>query len=585
MQPERTAGQLRYDQTVTIKALPRPKEEPTRPTDSENRVCGDDLVSALDRQVYKTPLFMIETWARGQQEAFGQQGPAIAIEKSYRKWEGTAHLEIESPALLSNEGLKLHFSVTGNPRYMAQPQDLIPIYLETPTADTKKPGERQLMVVLIEPTWDYNHWEIRVEYTLQQLAKILKINPSGPVTAHMITQRYRELGLRAQWLGVADQQQIQVNGVRHESGGLDQKGGSGKLRLVPYTLLELAGTENRRNTSWNMSEKLNSSRPVFNTFQEILQGGKEMMTTLECEAEYRLARESDLDQVIIAMNKLHDDGEMQKRLGILKMTGEQKVYEDTYFDLPNACDLLANRIVLRRRHRSSDAGGTYLFALKGKTHQDGEGRRLRLAAQCQLKTTALTTTTGQALLRRFLTDDSADNAVGRTMLHALDHVKPVINRLKQEDIVPVLTIVSNRDTFTMTLANGTQIDFSADKATGQLGDGRSATVYSFEFGVGHPALTQAATTGGPTTGGDGETTKKVSVKDQIGQFEGAAPQIVRPYHVPADLVNPAVFKQPDYQQFVTLLHAVVTDVFQLDIKRLELGGNKAHDLAKLLGLI
>ncbi|MFC7762644.1 hypothetical protein ACFQY4_34830 [Catellatospora bangladeshensis] len=465
---------------------------------------------------------------------------------------------------------------------MAQPKDLIPIYLETPTADIKKPGERQLMVVLIEPTWDYNHWEVRVEYTLAQLAAILKLDVSGPLTANTITARYRELGLRAQWLGVADQQKISVNGVRHESGGLDQKGGSGKLRLVPYTLRELADTENRRNTSWNMSEKLNTSRPVFNTFQGILQGGKEMMTTLECEAEYKLGSEGELDQVIFAMNKLQDDGELQKRLGILKMTGEQKVYEDTYFDLPGKCDLLANRIVLRRRHRGTDAGGTYLFALKGATYQDGEGRRLRLAAQCQLKSTAFTT--GQALLRRFLTDDSADNAVGRTMLHALDQVKPVIARLGQEDIVSTLTVVSNRDTFTMTLANGTQIDFSADKATGRLGDGTSATVYSFEFGVGHPALTQAATTGGPTSGSDGETVKKVSVKDRIGQFAGT-PQIVRPYHVPADLVNPAVFEQPDYQQFVKLLHAVVTDVFQLDIKQLQLGGNKAHELARLLSLI
>ncbi|MEV0458294.1 hypothetical protein [Catellatospora methionotrophica] len=584
MQAERTAGQLRYEQTVTIKALPRPEKEPTRPTDSENRICLDEQVSSLDRQTYKTPLFMIDSWA-WEQEVFGTQGPAITIEKSYREWGGTAHLEIESPALLSNDGLKLHFSVTGNPRYMAQPKDLIPIYLETPTALANKPGERQLMVVVIEPTWDYNHWEIRVEYTLQQLAAILKIDPSGPLTAGTITAQYRELGLRAQWLGVADQQEVQVNGVRHESGGLDQKGGSGKLRLVPYTLAELAATENRRNTSWNMSEKLNTSRPVFVTFGEILQGGKEMMTTLECEAEYKLPREEDLDQVISAMNKLHGDGELQNALGILKMTGEEKEYEDTYFDLPGSCDLLANRIVLRRRHRGSDVGGTYLFALKGATHQDGKGRRLRLAAQCQLKTTALTTTTGQALLRRFLADDSADNAVGRTMRHALDGAKPVLVRLAQEDIVSTLTVVSKRATFTMTLANGTQIDFSADKATGRTGDGRSAAVYSFEFGVGHPALTQAATSGGPTNATGGGAPKKVSVKDRINQFAGVAPQIVRPYHVPADLVNEAVFDQPDYLQFVQLLHAVVGKVFQLDIQSLELGGNKAHDLAKLLKLI
>ncbi|GAA2356038.1 hypothetical protein Cme02nite_49040 [Catellatospora methionotrophica] len=584
MQAERTAGQLRYDQTVTIKALPRPKEEPARPTKSENRVCGDNLVSPLERQMYKTPLAMIDTWAR-EQEIFGTHGPAITIEKSYRKWEGTAHLEIESPALLSNDGLTLHFSVTGNPDYMAQPQDLIPIYLETPTAEPNKPGERQLMVVVIEPTWDYNHWEIRVEYTLDQLATILKLNPGGAVTANTITQRYRELGLRAQWLGVADQQEVQINGVRHESGGLDQKGGSGKLRLVPYTLLELAGTETRRNTSWNMSEKLNTSRPVFVTFGEILQGGKEMMTTLECEAEYKLPREEDLDQVIMAMKKLHGDGELQKALGILKMTGEQKEYEDTYFDLPDSCDLLTNQIVLRRRHRAKDAEGTFLFALKGATYHNDKDRRLRLAAQCQLKTTALTTTAGQVLLRRFLTDDSADNAVGRTMCHALKNARPVLVRLAQEDVVPTLTIVSKRETFTMTLANGTQIDFSADKATGRLGDGRSAAVYSFEFGVGHPALTQAATSGGPTTGGDGDAPKKTSVKDRINQFVGAAPQIVRPYHVPADLENPAVFDQPDYQQFVHLLNAVVGKVFQLDIQRLELGGNKAHDLAKLLKLI
>ncbi|MFC7762643.1 hypothetical protein ACFQY4_34825 [Catellatospora bangladeshensis] len=122
MQAERTAGQLRYEQTVTITALPRPQEEPTRPTDSENRICGDDLVSAMERQTYKTPLFMIDTWAWEQQQIFGSQGPAITIEKSYRKWDGTAHLEIESPALLSNEGLKLHFSVTGNPGTWPSPR-------------------------------------------------------------------------------------------------------------------------------------------------------------------------------------------------------------------------------------------------------------------------------------------------------------------------------------------------------------------------------------------------------------------------------------------------------------------------------
>lgn len=298
---------------------------------------------------------------------------------------GTAHLEIETPAMPTDNGLDLHFSITCNPNYMARPTDLIPIYLETPVVGKgDKPGEPQLLVVVLEPTCEFNHWEVRVSYTLEQLAKVLKVYvPNGQkVTPQTITTYHREVGLRAQWLGVFAQNLPAVNGPRHEAGGLDQKGGSGKIRLLPYTLFELAATEKQRNTSWNMSEKMSLSRPVFKLYGSILQAGKEMTTSLECESEFKLTSAEELAIVTNGMKGLLENG-----------------------------------------------------------------------ATCQ-----------------------------------------------------------------------------------ELFD-----------------------------------TKK--------------PRIIRPYHVPADLTNAAVFKQADYKQFLVVRDAIIRDVLGLNLKMLELGGNKAHDLAKLLFLI
>ena len=344
MGPYNTPGVKFFQDVVRIKALEREKE-PAQPPKSENRVCGDNDVKPDQWERHKTPLGMLEAWRVEQTRLFDGDVPPINVVKSYRAWSGVAHLEIEHYEL-SQKGLRLVFSVTGDPRYMAQPKDLVAIYLQVPLPQ----GVSRLLAAVIEPTWDYNHWEITIEYNPKQLAKILRIEGGQALAFKAIGDKRPEIGVRAEWLGIMERG-LAPNLLRHESGGLDQKGGSGKIRLRAYTETELAATESRRNTSWNMGEKLGPNRPVYNLYQGILQAGKEMLTTLECESEFKLSTENELDKIIHAMNGLSANVVLCKQLGITLVTHETKTYTDTYYDLPDRRDLLAIRIVLRRRHR------------------------------------------------------------------------------------------------------------------------------------------------------------------------------------------------------------------------------------------
>lgn len=556
-------------------------EEPVKPTgENENRLCLDVDVPEGDRDRFRTPQAVRKAWSDDQLRRFGavDKVPQIRVRKGYKPWTSTAHLEID-PATLENplddNGLHLKFWVACNPKYMCQPQDLVPIYLETGI------NRFNLNVIVLEPTWDTNYFEVQVDYSLEEFAKILRVKPAGKDLLATIREQFREIGLRAQWLGVHDQDFPSPNGISHESGGLDQKNGSGKVRLAPYTEEELGASEGRRNTSWNLSEKLDNNRPVFQRFGSILQPGKEMMTSLEAESEYLLPTEEELQvKVISEMDSLLADKARQATYGITTMTSATKEYLDSYFDL-DGLPLLRNAVVLRRREvPKKDPDGTYLFAVKGHTftHIREPREKLRLAAQVQLAAAKLNTEEGKAALRAFLTTTMADNAFARVIEQALTSKKceDVFERLVKEDVAVVLTLTSTRHTYQMKLKDGTVIDFSADVATASH-SGKTCQVFSFEFGVGHPALTQAST----ATGGGAPGRSKVS---ELVKQTDSGPTLVRPYHVPQDLTNMTVFARSDYKQFKTLRDRLILKVFRLDLDKLTEGGNKASVLARELGM-
>lgn len=581
MQPDRDPVYDRIEVSTLTSTV-----TPVEPTNApEHLLCTNaDLVgTAFSPEDCKTPEHMRKMWVYGQTQAFGEDVnriPKIRVRQGYRPWNSTAHLELHPDTVtnpLDANGLHLKFWVACNPAYMCRPRDLVPIYLGS--------GERPqlFMVILLEPAWHTNYYEVEVHYTLEQAAKLLLVRPrSGEDLRTAITKRYRELGLRAQWLGFSGQKPPLPNGPVHQSGGVEQKNGSGKIRLVPYTLDELERSEKTRNTSWNMAEQMTSNRPVFNEFKTILQPYKQMMTSLEAESEYLLDSEEELRHIVTALTEVCKDERRWKDLGITKMSGEEKDYIDSYFDL-DGLPLLQNRIVLRRREvPKRDPEGTFLFSVKGGTysHQRQPRERLRLGAQVELIPEALETEQGRAELRRFLTTTMCDNPIARTLQAALMSQPDVFERLAKEDTQVVLKVASRRYTFQMSLRDGTIIDFSGDIATASHA-GQTCQVFSFEFGVGHPALTAATT--GTTTGR--ATGKRGAFVQQMSEQTESGPSIVRPYHVPRDLTNMMVFGKSEYQQFKALRDRVIREVFALDLNTLIPGGNKATELAKKLGML
>jgi hypothetical protein len=146
----------------------------------------------------------------------------------------------------------------------------------------------------------------------------------------------------------------------------------------------------------------------------------------------------------------------------------------------------------------------------------------------------------------------------------------------------VLTVVSQRVKFTIELEHSTTVDFSADFAEGfVLGSNISASIFSFEFGVGHPGLNTAATSTSAQS-----SASNVRVGEFLQKEKQAAGKIIRPYHVPADLENPHLFTKPDFRQYKKLRDTVLTKVLNPNGRvRLGAGGNKATLLAIKLRLI
>jgi hypothetical protein len=555
-----------------------PAKQPGWDKPRTHHLCVDaDLgdLAATERSRYNTPESMTEMFLHDQRRL--TEPATVVITPGYRKWEEFGNIDV-APTMLTVDGLTLHFRVNCNPEYMAEPHDLVPVFLEAMSPQ----GKSRFMVALLRPTWPVTSFKCTVTYTLPQLAQILHIDPGtlGMKDLHTkILSRYSEAALIAQWLAEKEGRKS-ANSPNHESGGLLQKGGSGKVRFRPIDRDMLIATETVRQYEWNMGERLRAGRPIFETHKLLLAENEEMSSTLEAESEY-LTDEITLDTITGHLVKLAEQPNRWPEFGIKEMTKSRKVYTDTYYDLDD-CLFLRKKAVLRRRSVATDPDGTFLFTVKGKAIERG-GEVLRIGAQVRMNEAAAYGQRGVDLLRKFLADDVCDNPVCRVLLTVLDVNQ--VNAFKQNKpkVTPVMTIESERSKFAMKLMDGTVIEFSADKATGtaiRVKD-RTAKVCSFEFGVGHPGL-NAATTATSIVLGDATTEAPTEATPEPKR--GAAPTIIRPYHVPLDL-NFTLLTKTDYVQYVALRDKIIADLFQLDVAKLERGGNKARTLAVMMDVI
>lgn len=559
--------------------MTQPNGEKHIVTDDDERLKGLEGANLLAEQnKLKTPSALKLAWKTDQEKC---QPTKFEVESGFKPFKEWARVDVDGQ--FSDTTLALEITVTCNPDYMCEPRDLVPVYLERGTDDFV------FMIALLEPTREQNQFKITAEYPLRKLAIALGVTTKGPTPLAALKASLTELGVTAQWLANT----TGVNGPNHVSGGVFEKGGSGKIFLRQRTAEDFAATEKNRNTEWNMAERLTAARgrPVFVDFKAILAEGKEMATTLEAESEYQVTPDT-LKMIIEKMDGLF--AAASKPFDISSMTKSVKVYTDQYFDLMPPSDepaypLLANSIVLRRRMVEGDPEGTYLFTLKGSTFTHGN-ERIRLAAQANLVEDMIATAEGMLALRDFLRDKkNGDNAFARVLHHVWTD-RGLTDLLDGEWTVrPSIMVVSDRVKYGMKFADATVIEFSADTATCVFED-RTETVCSFELGVGHPGLTAGST---PTA---------LSMASRISQFDtwgGSVPTplgaqastavgprpIIRPYHLPADLRNTRLFQKSDFKKYVKLRDELITQLFVLGNEDLKPGGNKATVLAELLGLI
>ncbi len=486
---------------------------------------------------------------------------SFTVEGGTKKFDEWARVDVEGA--VDESSLRLQIEVVCNPEYMCEPHDLVPIYLERGTDDFV------FMIEVLEPTKGQNYFKIEAVYPLRELIGALGLNMTiGAKPFEVIRAEFAELGVSVQWL--ADT--TGVNGPNHVSGGVFEKGGSGKVLLRPRTPQHFAETVSVRNTEWNMAERLTSARgrPVYLAFESILASGKEMATTLEAESEYQV-EEGILNMIIGRMESLPEQG--------FELTKSVKTYTDYYFDIQPTCPFLANRIVLRRRSVPTDPQGTYLFTLKGRTHTEGN-ESIRLAAQVNLIEQGL----DPDILRTFLCDTvHNDNAFAIVLRDVLEDRGLGHLLTEKWALECVMTVVSERHKYSLKFPDATVIEFSADKA--RCG---KAELFSFELGVGHPGLTA------------GNTATALSMGKRIAQFnsnvglaptpmgakkfEAKARPITRPFHIPQDLTNRRLFQKADFLKYLSVREWLITEIFGLDIRKLTPGGNKASVLAQMLGI-
>ncbi|MGH1551989.1 hypothetical protein ACRAWF_07025 [Streptomyces sp. L7] len=241
-----------------------------------------------------------------------------------------------------DSGLRVNVLIEGVLDKVADPHDLIEIVLTKPLLIPTKPTEDialETMLVLTPPV-NENRIQFDAFYTWAQLARLLGLPTAEGDLRHRVCTVFPQLGVEARWY---DRLASGANGVLHTSGGNKLKDGSGQIAMRPITQDDRKASEVVRNTDWNLSEVLRASRPVYVTYRDLLQPGKEMATTLEAESEF-LVR---LDQYGLVLSKLtellHTPG-LWPKLGITdlkcddldKETGkaEPRVSKDSYFDVP-----------------------------------------------------------------------------------------------------------------------------------------------------------------------------------------------------------------------------------------------------------
>lgn len=499
----------------------------------------------------------------------------------------------------TDEGLAFSVDVASKPSLIWDAGDVVEIALQIPPMNYKV-GDLRIQK-------DANQVNINGSFTYAELAKLLGGNDLNQLKQAKTIKEKRNFlaALKPQMGFLAMWRTKDEKGEQHRSGGIDQKGGSGLVTFSSEVdLAALAKTEIIRNVGWNESELLKPGRPVYDAFKDLLQVNKELATTLEAESEYLVPDVNRHKEILAAMEQLAqmDPQKRETDYGILKMdAASQKEYKDTYYDFEGEKEadfpLLRSEVVFRRREVATDEKGTNLIAVKGRTQKGSgsdAGEAIRLAAQMQMEYDPADPTHA-ARVAAFLKDKSADNAFSRTLRDALKAKgrEGVLDAQGGVKVKKALTIRSIRTKYKLWLANQTMIDFSADEAYGStetVPEDPKNVIYSFEFGVGHPGLVASGAGGSglaeedPTLekiqGLSNETVKAARLRDHLSVRNRL---LHRPYHIPADLDNPNLFKKSDYEQYKALRDSIMSKLFLYKDKPLK-GGNKASLLAVKMGL-
>jgi hypothetical protein len=488
---------------------------------------------------------------------------------------------------VNEDGLSFQVTVLSNLGHVAVPHDLIPVTLESPD------GRDLDTVIVLTPPPDQNVCTFSASYTWNQLAKLLDLRrPTGSPAREAVLLSLPQAGVRAEWWDNKNG----PNAPAYYSGGIEQKNGSGRIDLRPVTIGDLKESETVRKTTWSAGEPLRESRPVYRAFKDLLQPGMEMATALEAESEFLITGEQHVS-VVAKLRALYAQPDDLKALGVVLMSAEDvRRCNDIYYDVPELT-LLRNAIILRRRRFGTDEPGAFLLTVKGRTvsKPGAPGERIRLAAHAHLIEDA-----GPSRLRDFLADDNLDNAFARVLADALSpHSAPSAGSREWQDVAPRLFITAQRVRYSFELEHSTTIDLSADSATGtDPATGRSRTIHTVAFGITHPGLrlddTGSSSSSGSSTGngagrrGHGAAGHGENAAGGNGSGAVAARRrvlVTRPYHVPADLENPALFEHRDYARFQELRDRMMHHLFGYAAKDLAIGGSKAHTLAVLLRMI
>ncbi|MFB4319661.1 hypothetical protein [Actinomadura sp. 21ATH] len=588
---------------------PAPPADPVPPSMTGGRVApGRDVAYAvhadeaasepaqhIDR---RTPAFLRRRRERARQLVFGadmSNHPMVTpplFSRDHRFTE-LARLIVNGYGV-NEDGLSFQVTVLCNLGHVARPHDLILVTLDGPA------GRRLDTVAILTPPPDQNVCTFSASYTWNQLAKLLGVRRSAEVSARdAVLEVLPQAGLTAEWWD----NKTGRNEPAHYSGGLDQKNGSGRIDLRPITVEDLKESETAAKPAWHAGEPLRENRPVYRAFRDVLQPGMEMTTSLEAQSEFLISAEQHVS-VVAQLRALFVRPDDLRPLNIELMSAEHiRRCTDTYYDVP-ALTLLRYAVVLRRRQVNTDEKGTFHLTAKGrsvvKAHPSGE--RIRLVSRIHPIEDA-----DPRRLAEFLADDGIDNAFGRVLADGLGRHRGELAEPKGwKDLAPRLVVTAQRVRYSFELAHSTTVDLCADSATGaDPVSGRSRTIHTVSFTLAHPGFFSSDTSVPeplfpPSPGTTARAGRDVRIPAAAGPALAtgtpAVPAVpagppsrralvTRPYHVPTDLDDPALFDTPSYLQYQEARDRMLHYLFGYASKDLAPGGNKGTALARLLRLI